>query len=444
MKLFIFDTTVIDPAVKYTFLKYLFVLLCIFELLLISFFRNFAGPINSPVYLLCTSVAIAILYYMIKREKNAQFSDVSVGAGKKVKTLLLIAVFISISSLIFIRLHFIIQSNEISIEDSSFSDIIPQTEILVNRLADHEKVYQPIQFEGYRLYPTYLPLQWMPYLICERLNFDYRWLAAFVFWIIALIFFIRYSHGSNNIITAAFISCYPLLVWFTLMLYDQMQFAFMLESLIAAYYLCAMMSLAIGNKITSAVSFAFCLLSRYAIVLWMPFYFFYKLLIKEYRSTLVIGSILIFAFGLIYCLPFFRTDQSIFIKGYNYHSSAALGEWQHLNEKGQPAHLFNGLGLAAWGYKFLHQQDITSKLHIWQKIHFFTSAFVVLAMAAVYYFKRSTIRAKPYLMMSFKIYLIIFYVFIQIPYSYLFFVPVIVTSVLIADLFYLPMRKSNN
>lgn len=429
---------------KYTFLKSLFVLLCIFELLLVSFFRNFAGPINSPVYLLCTSVAIAILYYIIKDEKNPQFKNVLSGTGKKFKTLMLIGVFISISSLIFIRLNFIIQSNPISIEDSSVSDIIPQTEILVDRLLDHEKVYQPIQFEGYQLYPTYLPLQWMPYLICERLNFDYRWLAAFAFWIIALIFFIRYAHGSNNILTSAFISCYPLIVWFTLMLYDQMQFAFMLESLIAAYYLFAMLSLAIGNKIACAVSFAFCLYSRYAILLWMPFYFFYKLLIKEYRSILVVGSILIFAFVLIYWLPFLRTDQSIFIKGYNYHSSAALGEWQHLNEKGQPVHLFNGLGLAAWGYKFMQQQDITSKLHIWQKIHFFTSAFVVLALAAVYYFKRNTIRAKPYLMMSFKIYLIVFYVFIQIPYSYLFFVPVIVTSVLIADLFYLPKRKANN
>ncbi len=432
-KIFNFDKPAIFQPMKFILLRILFILLCIFELLLISFLQNFAGPINSPVWLLITSIAIAILFYILTGQRNE--SNAPLQKNIKWKAILQIAVFISITILIGLRLHTVIVSHVMDTEDSSVSDVIPQTEILANRFLENEKVYQPIQFTGYALFPTYLPLQWMPYLFAEWMNLDYRWLAAIGLWIISLLFFIRYRRKINHFYVSIFISCSPLIIWYVVLLHDDMQFAFMLESLIAAYYLFAMMGLSFTNKIAGAVGFSLCLLSRYAIVLWMPFYFFYLLMEKNYRKFILTGAIIAVTFLVFYWLPFLRNDYSIFQNGYAYHTKAATGEWQHLNVENQPEHLFNGLGFAAWGYKFLPQPDIAAKLHTWQNIHLFISLAVVAMMGLIYYIRRNTIRKRPYLMMSLKIYLIVFYSFIQIPYGYLFLVPVIITTGLLAELF---------
>lgn len=420
---------------KFSILYFIFCLLCLFEFLLITWLRNFAGPINSPVYLIFTSILLAVTYYLLK--SNNQIKIFPDGKNKFPRSTFFVQLlfFLIISILLFIRLYAIIHDYPINISDSSVSDIIPQTEILANRFIDGDKVYAPIEFTGYTLFPTYMPFQWMPYLICEWLHIDYRWTSALFLWLCSLYFFLRFRKNDQPVYRSVFISCWPLLIWYFLLLYDKVPFTFTLESLIAAFYLFAGINLSSSGKILKPLSFLFCLLSRYAIVLWMPLYFFIGLITKNYRKLILTACILIAGFILFYWLPFMRSDNQIFINGYNYHTTAAIGEWSHMNEKNQPVHVFNGLGLASWGYKFLPQSDVSDRLQSWQRIHLFVSLGVIILTGLIYYLKRQTISVKPYLIMSLKIYLVVFYVFIQIPYNYLFFTPLIFTAVLIGDLF---------
>ena len=64
------------------------------------------------------------------------------------------------------------------------SDVIPSLEVYVQRFLSGEKVYVEIPFSNYEVKPTYFPAMWMPYIVPEVLNFDYRLMAVGSFFLL--------------------------------------------------------------------------------------------------------------------------------------------------------------------------------------------------------------------------------------------------------------------
>lgn len=142
-----------------------------------------------------------------------------------------------------------------------------------------------------------------------------------------------------------------------------------------------------------------------------------------------------------YVLPFLSHDAQIFIKGYNYYTDAAIGEWKN-GDQNKFWHLGNGLGFTKWMFALGNSLPLEKKLFLYQKIHIAACILSVLVLMMIYLSKKHP--AKSFLLFSLKVYLAVFYAFIQVPYKYLFIVPVVVSSVLLLYTFSQQRLEANN
>ena len=135
---------------------------------------------------------------------------------------------------------------------------------------------------------------------------------------------------------------------------------------------------------------------------------------------------------LFYWFPFLREDPDAFLRGYNYYTYATLWEWK----KYEPDvfwHLGNGLGFTQLWYKLTPRMDVATRLSLYKLIHLGACA---IALAGCLFFalrNKNKISRSAALLFSLKVYLSVFYAFIQIPYKYLFIVPVMISATLLMD-----------
>ena len=314
------------------------------------------------------------------------------------------------------------------------SDIIPQIQILIQRFLTGDFPYQLIRHEewafGHSLYPTYLPLTWMPFILAEQVGLDYRWFA-----------YLCLLGGVGYLLT--FFRQLPLLKYLALAMgpflilvfnfYEKPEeLSLSVETFITAYYLCLAISLLTTSTISRGLFLLCCLLSRYSIVLWVPLFFLVLWKKEKRRNSLWIGAI-IFGGFLIFYFPFLLEDFSIFQQGYDYHSKAAVNLWKPRAWQAAgatPINLLQGVGFGCYFYEYL-DMDLIGKLKAYRLTHLILSLSTV-ALLAVYFFKRHLrIDYRLFLLGSLKIYLVVFYNFIQIPFMYLYLVPAFVSLPLI-------------
>ena len=313
--------------------------------------------------------------------------------------------------------------------DVKYSDIIPQVSVLVKRFLNHEFPYQVISEWGYNLFPTYLPLQWLPFTIPEVLHFDYRWIA-FAVLCSAIIFYGLYFLR-KNISTPGLVILLslPFISLLLIAKYDPSVFAVTIENLIAGYYLILCLTIFTRSNLLRGLGLVLCLLSRYSLIFWVPLYLTIIFFSESKKNALIIAVFCVMGVILIYGLPFLTKNPAIFLKGYNYHTYAAVSEWtgQSWQAPGdKPVALFKGFGFASYFYDYLNG-GLIKKLRILQIVHFVGSIVVIVILGILFFKFKNNIDYKIYALGSLKIYLVFFYNFIQIPYSYLFIVPVFVS-----------------
>ncbi len=138
---------------------------------------------------------------------------------------------------------------------------------------------------------------------------------------------------------------------------------------------------------------------------------------------------------MFYWLPFLRRDGMVFMNGYAYHTKAAYNEWMRdLKVFGGQVYLYNGLGFTCFAMKWL-PGNAGHQLMLYKNIHIIACVLTVTGLGWYYIRKRAVYELHTFLLFSFKVYLTVFYTFIQIPYKYLFFVPVVVSAALLGRVF---------
>jgi hypothetical protein len=300
----------------------------------------------------------------------------------------------------------------------SSSDIIPTVKELCTRYLNGSFVYEPIEKFGYHLPVTYLPMQWMPYLIAEKGHFDYRWIAIGIWLLTSVIVLVR-SYRSSSIVVQVSGPLALALSYFYICHYNDTIIGHTIEIMVAGYYMLLICSLNSGNAIFRGLIIGICLMSRYSLLLWLPLataVVWWAEPRKQFWQTVITVALFV---GVIYIIPFLSKDWGLFYRGYKYYDTSALGEWKHINRAtGKPFHLYVGQGIA---FKFfeLDAIPITQRLKLLQKTHVICSLGTTLLLGVWYWFKRNNIHHRIFLMGSFKIYLAIFLFFIQVPYLYL-------------------------
>ncbi|MBB1286775.1 hypothetical protein HRH25_20510 [Flavisolibacter sp. BT320] len=302
------------------------------------------------------------------------------------------------------------------------SDIIAQTQVLVQRFLQGQVPYQWINFGAYNLFPTYQPMQWLPYSLAELAGIDYRKLALLALLLVTLFFAFYLRNTSLPSRSQFFLALLPFLPIGMVAVYEPSIYTHTLENLVVAYYFLFCMALSNRSLLLAAAAMVCCLLSRYAIVVWVPLFLWILAFSGGRKKTQTFILLCATGIFLLYGLPFLSQDSQLLLKGFQYHTEAALGEWkgqawQQAQEK--PFQLFRGLGFAGIFYDH-YNGSLEEKLRAFQWLHRLLCAATCVLLAIYFFIVRKRVSVTVFALASLKIYLAVFYHFIQIPYDYLF------------------------
>jgi hypothetical protein len=315
--------------------------------------------------------------------------------------------------------------------DVAQSDIIPCIAIMAKRWLAGAYVYTPSLDLGYLLSPTYLPMQWMPYSIAEFFHFDYRWVSQAV-WVIAFVILIYRLSKSGNLYLKLLVPAITYFLFLAIFKREKPFFTNTVEIMVAGYYILFIIALNTNKWLVIASIFTLCLLSRYSLVLWLPLWAF-VMYASGLRKTLLQATTLTIVFvALIYVLPFLSKDWQSFSHSLEHYQRAAIGEWQHLDKKGSPYSIYNGVGFANLFYE-IKGIALEEKIKLLQRTDVIVSLLTIILLGVWYWFKKDKIDTRIFLMGSFKIYLTLFFAFIQVPYVYLMVVGVFVSIAMFAE-----------
>ena len=315
--------------------------------------------------------------------------------------------------------------------DIAQSDIIPTIALMAQRLLAGTYVYAPSLDFGYLLSPTYLPAQWMPYTIAELLQFDYRWVSQTI-WVIAFLVLIYRLSKTDELYTKLFVPLISYFLYITVFGREKPFFTNTVEIMVAGYYIFFIIALNTNKWLHIALAFTVCLLSRYSLILWLPLWAFVMWVSGQRRLMLQVTGVTMALIVLIYVIPFLSKDWQSFSHSIEHYQRAAIGEWQHLDKKGMPYSIYNGVGFA----HLMYQKEgisLEEKIKMLQKLDVLLCLSTVLLLGIWYWFNRNKIDYRIFMMGSFKIYLTIFLAFIQVPYIYLMVVSVFASIAIFSE-----------
>jgi hypothetical protein len=333
--------------------------LIILEICFILFFRTREYPrVWNELGLFTTSLAIGFVLLLKYWNKDVVYIRTPKQSSKTLRIASLVTLTAGAIVFIIVSAAYL---HDTPINPNT-SDIIPLMQVAVQRFLNGEQVYKAVTQWGGSSPVTYLPMQWLPYTVAEMARFDYRWVAIAIFLSAAFSALLRSSKvsGMQGIVVALML----LFTGWMILQHERGIVATTVELMIAAYYMFFVLSLGARNPWMRGIAMGLCLLSRYSLVLWLPLWAFVELVSGNRKAFVRTSAVALAMVVFLYILPFLSKDWTAFGAGCQYYTKAAVGEWQHLNAEGNPAHLYLGIGFARWFYEYLPGYDIAGRVHL--------------------------------------------------------------------------------
>ncbi len=414
--------------------KLLPLLICILgELLLQTSLRNHFGPFVTPVLHTLLSLGSGIGLLVLGWHFTGSLSTTAVASKKKLLSWSWILL-LPVAWWMFRTLngYFEAVSIDMNDPDASGSDVIPALMFYVTRFVNGEYPYTPIHGTHWHhtVIPNYLPMQWLPYSVAEWLGIDYRWIPALALLAILVVYYRKLMKAPPvSRFSFALLWLLPVVLLVYYIRANQVDLQVTVEGLMAAFYLLVGFALIKGKLRWIAAAVLLCLLSRFSLVLWLPLFLLILLASRGFKTALYFGLALCAGFLLVYG-PFLIKDPDIFTKGFDYYTLAAGGEWtikpwQEGENALYPYHLDKGMGFAVYFYKYA-AGDYLQKLEVARQAHLLGALATTAILALVFWFNRKKVHPMVFALASLKIYLAVFYSLIQVPYFYLYTVPLLI------------------
>lgn len=294
--------------------------------------------------------------------------------------------------------------------DISNADMLPIIKVMGERFiaGQHSHIYDTIPWIWHGVQPIYLPTMWQPYVPAIALGIDMRWVIAACLLFAFGTFIALYRPQSHRYLSFFTAALAFLLFWW--MVADNMPGIVSVaeEGTVIAYYVLLVLALVSGKPWLIGVAASLCMLSRYALVGWIPAYILYLLLEKKGRSLLWFGSTGFACFVLFFLLPVgWETFLRLARLPGNYIAFAAR-VWKDSPD------VFSTAPGFAWFFgprriALLHQLLITF------------SFGAPLLFVGFCYWKFREKRPANLPLATLKLTLVVFYCFIDVPYLYLFY-----------------------
>jgi hypothetical protein len=423
-------TTILNQLKPYRLFAFLF-LLTVLEMGLFTLWRHRFDPYKLPFYFLAVQMSIGLLALFFypkdgndRVEVEKKGGRISFCAGVLWHSILALAgIFVA---------FWLLKSLYVQVPVSlKYSDIIPQAQKLTQRFSQFEYPYAVFHDFGYPVSPTYLPAEWMPYLLAEFLKLDPRYIsfAAFAFAYGVLAYqLIREKHAFWARVVLLGL---PILFILLTRSRDASIWTVSLELLILAYYLLLGLSLQTRSGLWQVGAILLCLMSRYSLVLWLPLYA-YMLWTREGWKTSMRFCLLILGGCLLLYGPFWLQDPLIFSHAQAHLDQATLVAWTHTE------HIKNGLGFAL--YFAERAGDGVANLLSLQQTQWGLTALTSLLLGLIWRQRKDRLDFRLFAIGSLKISLAIYYAFIQMPYAYLFITPLVLSWVILYTVFASPLH----
>ncbi len=307
--------------------------------------------------------------------------------------------------------------------DPDYADMLPVMKVMNERVlhGQWKQVYDTIPeiWNGTR--PIYLPAMWLPYLFPVALAVDIRWvtvvlvLASFI----VVLFLIKIK--KNKYFGYSLIAISALLFWWIFARNEVHNLITMSEEgVVIFYFVLLCLSIISENAFLMGLTASLCLLSRYSMIGWLiPCLIFY-ISRKEFRKLIIFSSTGVLCFFILFLIPFGTKTlgQMVSLPG-NY---VAFGKrvWELT-----PEVYWLNLGLA----KFYGSHHMGS-LHV----SLLTLSFGIPLLFMCFCLFQKRWHFQNINLACFKLSLLIFYQFIDVPYGYLFYTSSFVSLVIAASL----------
>jgi hypothetical protein len=305
--------------------------------------------------------------------------------------------------------------------DINYADMLPIIKVMDQRfLAGHwNQIYDNIPSIWNGVQPIYLPSMWQPFTLAVALGIDMRWITVAGL-LLAFGLFIFVYRPARNSYASFFTGVLAFLLFWWIFADDTPGVITVSEEgVVIAYYVLLVLALLSGNVWLIGIAASLCMLSRYALVGWIPAYLLYLLLRKKGRQVVIFSSVGLACFLLLFLGPVgWNTFLRLALLPGNYVKFAAI-VWQD-----SPEVFYTGLGFAG----FFGPGRITLLHGLLVTLSFLVPAAFVLICH--WLAGRKKIANIP--LAALKMSLVVFYAFIDVPYLYLFYTSSFVSLIAIA------------
>lgn len=185
------------------------------------------------------------------------------------------------------------------------ADMLPIIKVMGERFiaGQHSSIYDTIPWIWHGTQPIYLPAMWLPYVPAIFLGIDMRWIA--IAGLLFSFFTFLFCYRSN---THAYLSFLLgvlafLLFWWIVADNTPGIVSVAEEGVVIGYYVLLVLALLSGRPWLTGIAISLCMLSRYALVGWIPAYLLYLILERKWKMLGVIGVTGFMCFVLLFLLP---------------------------------------------------------------------------------------------------------------------------------------------
>lgn len=290
------------------------------------------------------------------------------------------------------------------------ADMLPVIQRMCTRFLSGERqhVYDLIPDIWGGIQPIYLPAMWMPFAIPIWLHLDMRWITVLMFFFVFCFFIWKLDPVKKHAPFAMAASF--LLFWWLFADNKAGLIPYTEEGVVIFFYVLMVMALHRQNAWLTGLAISMCVLSRYALIGWIPAYLWFLLHRKQYANLGKIIAVGITCFVLLVLVPFgWGMIHSILELPQKY-VDFTRRVWHD-----SPHVFLQGLGWA----KFFGAQRITQMHYLLLVLSF--GVPLVSMIAGLELHKRYSIPIQNLPLVLLKVTMVFFYSFIDVPYLYLFY-----------------------
>lgn len=290
------------------------------------------------------------------------------------------------------------------------ADMLPVIKIMSERAVagNWARVYDMIPEIWGGMRPIYLPAMWLPFCLPVLLHIDVRWLTAIALFISFCIFLWKINPFQKRAVPVLF--CVFLLFWWIFTEENCGIITYTEEGIVILYYVLLTLALNTRKAWLIGICVSLCILSRFALVGWIPAMLLFFVYGKEWKQLIQFIAAGVACFVLLVLAPVgLRAFISLLGLPSDYIAFAER-VWH------DAPHVFReGLGFA----KFFGPERIATLHYTLIALSFSVPVlfmFLALRLQKQFGFSRQHIP-----LATLKITLVVFFNFIDVPYQYLFY-----------------------